>query len=100
VANCAALPILPLSATGCYIQTDSHTTFLFRHTTVYWGRVITNDTRQTREIQLRITTVKTAFNRKKTLFTSKSDSNLSEKLVECYIWSLALNVLKHGHFGK
>jgi len=30
---------------------------------------------------------KVAFNKKKTLFTSKLDLNLRKKLVKCYIWS-------------
>jgi hypothetical protein len=34
--------------------------------------------------------VKAAFNKKKTLFTSKLDFNLRKKLVKCYIWSIAL----------
>ena len=33
---------------------------------------------------------KAAFNKKKTLFTSKLDLNLRKKLIKCYIWSLAL----------
>jgi hypothetical protein len=33
---------------------------------------------------------KAAFNRKKTLFTSKLDLNLRKKLVKHYIWSIAL----------
>jgi hypothetical protein len=33
---------------------------------------------------------KAAFNKKKTVFTSKRDLNLSKKLVKCYIWSIAL----------
>ena len=32
---------------------------------------------------------KTAFNKKKTLFTSKLDLNLRKKLVKCYILSMA-----------
>ena len=32
---------------------------------------------------------KAAFNKKKTLFTSKLDLNLRKKLVKCYIWSMA-----------
>ena len=31
-----------------------------------------------------------AFNKKKTVFTSKLDLNLKKKLVKCYIWSMAL----------
>ena len=33
---------------------------------------------------------KDAFNKKKTLFTSKLDLNLRKKLVKSYIWSMAL----------
>jgi hypothetical protein len=33
---------------------------------------------------------KAAFNRKKTLFISKLDSELRKILVKCYIWSIAL----------
>jgi hypothetical protein len=33
---------------------------------------------------------KAAFNKKKTLFTSKMELNLRKKLVKCYIWSMAL----------
>ena len=33
---------------------------------------------------------KAAFNKKKTLFTSKLDLNLRKKLVKCYIWSMTL----------
>ena len=33
---------------------------------------------------------KVAFNKKKTLFTSKLDLDLRKKLVKCYIWSMAL----------
>ena len=56
----------------------------------YLGNMITNDARCTREIKTRIVIAKTAFNRKKTLFTSKLDLNLRKKLVKCYIWSVAL----------
>jgi hypothetical protein len=43
-----------------------------------------------REIKSRIAMAKAAFNKKKTLFTSKLDLNLRMKLVKCYIWSIAL----------
>src|SRR5215470_11221874 len=33
---------------------------------------------------------KAAFNKKKTLFTSKLDLNSRKKLVKCYIWNIAL----------
>jgi len=38
----------------------------------------------------RISMAKVAFNKKKTLFTSKLDLNLRKKPVKCYIWSMAL----------
>jgi hypothetical protein len=41
-----------------------------------------------------------AFNKKKTLFTTKLDLNLRKKLVKCYIWSTALYGAGIGHFGK
>jgi hypothetical protein len=44
----------------------------------------------TREIKSRIAMAKTAFNKKKNLFTNKLDLNLRKKLVKCYIWSIAL----------
>jgi hypothetical protein len=40
---------------------------------------------------------KTAFNKKRALFTSKMGLELRKKLVKCYIWSM---VLKLGHFGQ
>jgi hypothetical protein len=49
--------------------------------------MITNDVKCTREIKARITMAKAAFNKKKTLFTSKLDLELRKKLVKCYIWS-------------
>jgi hypothetical protein len=39
----------------------------------YLGSMIRNDARCTREIKARIAMAKAAFNRKKTLFTSKLD---------------------------
>jgi len=38
----------------------------------------------------RITMVKAAINKDNTLFTSELDFTLREKLVKCYIWSIAL----------
>jgi hypothetical protein len=51
--------------------------------------VITNDARRRREIKCRIYMAKAAFN-KKALFTSKLDLNLRKKLVNGYIWNIAL----------
>jgi hypothetical protein len=34
--------------------------------------------------------VKAAFNKKKTVFTSKLDLRLRKKLVKCYIWRMAI----------
>jgi len=52
--------------------------------------LLTNDGRFTREIKSRTSVVKSAFSKKKTLFTSKLDLNLRKKLIKCYIWSMAL----------
>jgi hypothetical protein len=52
--------------------------------------MITNDARCTRETKFRIVVAEAAFNRKKTLLSSKLDLNSRKKLVKCYIWSIAL----------
>ena len=52
--------------------------------------MLTNDGRCTCEIKSRIAMAKAAFNKKKTLFTTKLDLNLRKKLIKCYIWSMAL----------
>jgi hypothetical protein len=52
--------------------------------------MLINDGRCTYEIKCRIAMAKAAFNKKKSLFTSKLDLNLRKKLVKCYIWSMAL----------
>ena len=51
--------------------------------------ILTNDGRCICEIKSRIAIAKAAFNKKKTLFTSKLDLNLRKKLVKCYIWGMA-----------
>ena len=56
----------------------------------YLDSILTNDGRCTCEIKSRIAMAKAAFNKKKTLLTSKLDLNLRKKLVRCYIWSMAL----------
>jgi hypothetical protein len=56
----------------------------------YFGSMIPNDARCTREIKSRITMVKAAFNKKNNLFTSKLDLNFRKKLVKCYVWTIAL----------
>ena len=52
--------------------------------------MVTTGARRTREIKSRIATDNVAFNRKKTLFTRKLGLNLRNKIVKCYIWSIAL----------
>jgi hypothetical protein len=54
------------------------------------GSRITNGARCRREINYRIVTTEATFNRKKTLFTSKLNINLREKLIKCCIWSKTL----------
>jgi hypothetical protein len=55
----------------------------------YFGSMVTDDARCTREIESRIAMAQAVF-KKKTLFTSKLDLNLGKKLVKCYIWNIAL----------
>ena len=43
---------------------------------------------------------KVAFNKKKTLITSKLDLNLRKKLVKCYFGAWFCMVLKLGRFGQ
>jgi hypothetical protein len=56
----------------------------------YLGNISTNDGRCTCEIKCRIGMAKTAFNKKRTLFTSTLFLELRKKIVKCYIWSIAL----------
>jgi hypothetical protein len=53
-------------------------------------RILTNDGRCTCEIKCRIAIAKTAFNTKRTLFTSTLDLELRKKVAKCYIWNIAL----------
>jgi hypothetical protein len=54
--------------------------------------MLTNDGKCTCEIKSRIAVAKSAFNKKRALFTSKMDLELRKKLVKLkgYIWSIAL----------
>ena len=52
--------------------------------------MLTDDGKCTCEIKSRIAMANAAFNKKKNLFTSKLDLNLRKKLVNCYVWSMAL----------
>jgi len=56
----------------------------------YLHRMLTNDGRCTREIKSRIAIAKASFNKKRALFTGTLELDLREKLVKCYIWSMAL----------
>jgi hypothetical protein len=62
------------------------------------GNMIADDARCARGIKCRIATPKAAFNRKKTLCTSKLDLNLRKKLV--YILSMALYGAEIGTLQK
>lgn len=55
----------------------------------YMDSVISNDATGKHKIKSRIVMVKTAFNKKKNLFTSKLDWILRKKLMKCYTWSVA-----------
>jgi hypothetical protein len=50
--------------------------------------MLTNDGRCTWEIKSRVAVEKATFNRKRNLFTSKMDLELSKKLVKRYVWSI------------
>jgi hypothetical protein len=52
--------------------------------------MITNDARCTREIKSRTAMAIAAFNKKKTLLTSKLYLNMRKKPVKCYVWSITL----------
>jgi hypothetical protein len=56
----------------------------------YLGGMITDEARCTREIKCSIPMAKAAFNRKKTVFTSRLYLNLTKKLVKCCTWSIEL----------
>ena len=55
-----------------------------------FGSILTNDGKYVCEIKCRIAMAKAAFNKKRALFTSTLDLELRKKLVNCYIWSIAL----------
>ena len=55
----------------------------------YLGSVLTNNGRCTCEIKSRIVMAKTAFNKKKNIFTNTLELNLRKKLIKSYIWNMA-----------
>jgi hypothetical protein len=52
--------------------------------------MITKDARCTWDIKSKIPMANAAFSQKKALFSSELDLNLRKKLLNCYIWSIAL----------
>jgi len=52
--------------------------------------VLTKDGYCTREIKMIIIIAKEVFNRKMPLLTSKPNTELKNKLIRCYVWSIAL----------
>jgi hypothetical protein len=56
----------------------------------YLGNVLRRDSYCTREIKMRISIAKEAFNRKISLSASKLNIEPRKKLVRCYVWSIAL----------
>ena len=66
----------------------------------YLGSMITNAARCVGEIKSRIAMAKAAFNNKETLFTKKLNLNLRKRLVNCYIWSIALYGAETGTLGE
>jgi len=57
----------------------------------YLGSILTNDGRCTCKIKCRIPMAKSAFNKKRVLFTNILYLELRKKPVKCYIWSIALH---------
>ena len=55
----------------------------------YIGSVLTRDGYCTREIKMRNVIAKESFNRRISLLTNKLNTELN-KLVNCYVWSIAL----------
>jgi hypothetical protein len=55
----------------------------------YLGSILSNYRRCTCEIKSRIAMEKAAFNKKRALFTTKTDLELRKKLVKYYLWSIA-----------
>jgi hypothetical protein len=55
------------------------------------GSLITNDARRIHKIKSSIAMAKAAFNKNKTLFTSKWYLNLRKKPIKCYTWSIDLS---------
>ena len=58
------------------------------------GSMITNDARCTHEIKATIFMANETFNKTKTLHTSRMDLNLMNKLINCYVWGMALYGVK------
>jgi hypothetical protein len=56
----------------------------------YLGSILTNDGRCTCEIKCRIAMAEAAFKKKRVLFTSTLDLEWRKKLVNCYVWTIAL----------
>ena len=59
-------------------------------TSKYLGNVLIRDGYYTREIRMRIANTKEAFNRKISILINKSNIDLNNKLVMCYIEIIAL----------
>jgi hypothetical protein len=61
---------------------------------------ITRDERCTRRIKSRISMEKSAFNRKKNIFTSKLELILRKKLVKCCTWKIVSYGAENGTLRK
>jgi hypothetical protein len=57
---------------------------------IYLKSTVRSDSECAFEVKTRISTAKAAFNKKKTLFSSKLDLISRKKRLKCYIWRLAL----------
>jgi hypothetical protein len=73
--------------------------FLKRYIAHYFGSILANDGRCTCGIKCRIAVAKAAFNKKRALFTGTLELELRKKLVNCYVWSMALFGAESGTIG-
>jgi hypothetical protein len=66
----------------------------------YLDSMTANHAKYTHEIKSRVVIAEAEFNWKKTLFARKLDLNLREKLVKCYVWTIALYGAESWQFGE
>ena len=66
----------------------------------YLGTVVTRDGYCTREIKMRISMAKEAFNRKISLLIRKLKIELKNRLVRCYVWNVVEKLWNGVHLEE